>query len=274
MKCKLFKFILAGCLMGTPLAASDNSDTIKGMIDNLFFEQNISRCTITVVEDGDKLSAIVKARTEGDKDGEIRRRQLEPFWAPTGWQMNDEDLFAQEKGTAKVLIGDNGLKVEKEYVKEYKHGYTFLKEAEEPLSEIIPNTSPAPVYKWALYERPDKTIYKKMGDLLYHMRIEELTTQEDSQNWCNGESQIIRWRGLNSQRVTNHNLTKFKWIKVTHKIFVTPPKTGADEELKETKAVQYEAQREHDWQTIHDGECHYKGTFPTHHNGLPVVKKF
>lgn len=188
-----------------------------GIIEDPFFTSPGTACSIRmVVEAGPAIKALVDATNET----QTKSKLVEALCATTGWKMNDPELFGQEQVNAQVICGTQVL--EKEHTRAFKTIYKLIGESElktlggaevkETYQPLVGET--VTVFKAALYQRPDGTTYKKIGEELYELTCEETRTTGAPFRHCQREWDIIsQWK-----KKTRHQVQTYTRVDVTQEL--------------------------------------------------------
>jgi hypothetical protein len=140
-----------------------------------------------------------------------------------GWEHHDPEHVSYEKVSAQVICGAQLL--EKEYAKKLKTNYKPIGESEIRTlngSEVKDTYDPAvgetvTVSKATLYERPDGSVYKEIGESLYQLILEETSSAGANFRICEREWDIIsQWK-----KKTRHQVRTYGRTDVTRTLFNT-----------------------------------------------------
>ncbi len=161
---------------------------------------------------------IVKARLKATKDDENRRISL-PITGDlqdAGWDNNDDTQTATKLMKANLEVGRDDFLRDPAPHNNDNVAYIARDNTEVPDAELTVGST-VTVHSAENWERPDGTIYSRVGEALFRLRLEE------AREAVPGEFKVLtrsweytKMRGFNTKRATRYAIQNYSQVRVIH----------------------------------------------------------
>jgi hypothetical protein len=226
-----FKDSRSGKIIGAEVV---NSSTVRLRVSLLSDEELLAQPTVEksfkIFED----DSVVKVLISGAQGDDTRRLISDVIVTARTWKHQDEDLFSWQDVQCKVILGDNIVPLGF-YRREQKNPYVELSGVEE--RENVPLTSWGTVFKYAQYERPDKSICKKRESALYQTKTENVRRFVKKATECTSVTKELCVRGLNTSYKDRHHTVTSNFYNLLS-ITLMRNMDGSNEQEKESTVIQ------------------------------------
>ena len=211
-----------------------NPSTVRLRVSFLSDEDFLAQPTVeknyTIYEDDSVFKVLINGAQGDDK----RNLTANAIVSARTWEHHDESLFSWQDVQCKVILGGNIVSVGS-YRREQENPYVVQSELEE--RENVSATSWGTVFQYIMYERPDKTIYKKRESALYQTKTENVRRFVKQATECTSVTKELCVRGLNTSYKDRHHTVTSNFYNLLS-ITLMRNMDGSHEQEKESTVIQ------------------------------------
>ena len=211
-----------------------NDSTVRLRVSFLNDEEFLAQPTVEKSYKFFEDDSVIKVLVSGAQGDDKRRLVSDVIVGARTWEHHDEGLFSWQDVQCRVILGDDFVPLGS-YRREQENPYVMLAELEE--RENVSETSWGTVFQYIMYERPDKSIYKKRESALYQTKTENVRRFVKKATECTSVTKELCVRGLNTSYKDRHHTVTSNFYNLLS-ITLIRNMDGSNEQEKESTVIQ------------------------------------